>query len=171
MALGFARMAAMTLAKVTLHNPVQGHKAWCELWKTAKAHLTAERKLVVTLGDYEDALTDQQRRYYHGYVLTVIAQQVKVKVNGQRYAMPVWKEHYRKEFLGFKTKTEVNPLTGRKHRRRIRQSTEGLGVKGYNTLIEKVTAHASVEFGVEFPVTLGEWIDQETGEVVGVRHG
>jgi hypothetical protein len=162
-------MAAMTLAKVTLHNPVQGHKAWCELWKTAKAHLTAERKLVVTLGDYEDALTDQQRDYYHGYVLTVIAQQVKA--NGQRYPMHVWKEYYRKKYLGFKTKTCTDPITGKKYRTRIRQSTEGLGVRGYSTLIEKVTAHASVEFGVEFPVTLGEWIDQETGEVVEVRHG
>jgi hypothetical protein len=153
----------MTLARVTLHNPVQGHKTYCELWKTAKANLTAERRLVVTLSDYEDALTDQQRRYYHGYILTVIAQQVKV--NGQRYAMHVWKEHYRKEFLGFKTKTFIDPITGRKSRRRIRQSTEGLGVKGYNTLIEKVAAHAGTEFGVEFPVTLSEWVDPETGEV------
>jgi hypothetical protein len=156
----------MTLARVTLHNPVQGHKAYSDGWKIAKAHLTAERKIDVLFIDHEDDLTDKQRRYYHGYVLTVIAQQVKV--NGTRYVMPVWKEHYRKEFLGFKTKTEINPLTGKKHRRRVRVSTEGLGVRGYNTLIEKVTAHASTEFGVMFPVELGEWIDQETGEIVGV---
>jgi hypothetical protein len=159
----------MTLARVTLHNPVQGHKAYCDLWKTAKANLTAERKLVVTLSDYEDALTDQQRRYYHGYVLTVIAQ--RGKVNGQRYKFRTWKDYYRDKFLGFKTQTEINPMTGKKHRRRIRISTEDLGVKGYNILIEEVTAHACTELGVEFPVTLGEWIDQETGEVIGVRHG
>jgi hypothetical protein len=153
----------MTLARVTLHNPVQGHKAYCDLWKKAKAHLTAERKIDVLFVDHEDDLTDKQRRYYHGYVLTVIAQQVKV--NGQRFAMPVWKEHYRKEFLGFKTKTCINPITGKKYRARVRQSTEGLGVKGYSRLIEKVTAHAATEFGVMFPVTLGEWIDPETGEV------
>ena len=63
-------------------------------------------------------LTDQQRRYYHGYVLTVIAQ--RASVGGKRYPLHVWKEHYRNEFLGFKTKTEIDPMTGKKHRRRVR---------------------------------------------------
>lgn len=154
----------MTLAKATLHNPIQGHKVYCDLWKTAKAHLTAERKVDVVFVDHEDSLTDRQRAYYHGYVLTVIAQQVKV--NGQRFAMPVWKEHYRKEFLGFKTKTCTNPITGKKYRTRVRQSTEGLGVRGYSKLIEKVTSHAGQEFGVMFPVTLEEWIAQDDAEAV-----
>jgi hypothetical protein len=153
----------MTLARVTLHNPVQGHKAYCHLWQTAKAHLTAERKVDVVFLDHEDDLTDKQRAYYHGYVLTVIAQQVKA--NGQRYPMHVWKEYYRKKYLGFKTKTCTDPITGKKYRTRIRQSTEGLGVRGYSTLIERVTSHAGTEFGVMFPVKLSEWVDPETGEV------
>jgi hypothetical protein len=58
--------------------------------------------------------------------------------------------------------TTVNPMTGKKHRRRVRKSTEDLGVKAYAELIERVTAFAVTELSVEFPA----YIDQETGEIL-----
>ena len=54
-------------------------------------------------------------------------------------------------------------MTGKKVRRRVRVSTEDLGVKGYSEYIERVTAFAAVELGVEFQE---EWVDPDTGEVL-----
>ena len=48
-------------------------------------------------------------------------------------------------------------------RRRQRVSTEDLGIKGYSEYIERVTAHAATELGVEFTE---EWVDPQTGEVL-----
>jgi hypothetical protein len=109
---------------------------------------------------HEDSKTDQQRKYYHGVVLDQIARQARV--NGQKFPLAVWKEHFRAEYLGHKSVTYLNPLTGKKHRRRVRKSTEDLGVKAYAVLIERVTAFAVTELGVEFPAH----VDPETGEIL-----
>ncbi len=126
--------------------------------------------LTVELRRFEDAKTDRQRAYYHGVVLKSIAQQARP--NGQQYPLAVWKEHFRKEYLGFKTVTTKNPLTGKKSRTRQRVSTEDLGVKGYSQLIDRVSAFAATELGVTFPATFQQWegmqVDPDTGEVIGV---
>ena len=127
---------------------------WC------KQQMDAGRRLALEVRLDEDAKTDRQRRYYHGVVLKQIAQ--FAAPGGQRFDLATWKEHFRAEFLGFKTVSYVNPLTGKKSRRRVRISTEDLGVRAYNQLIEKVTAYAATELGVPFQ---NEWIDPETGEV------
>ena len=136
---------------------------WCmEQWR-------AGRRLELELRLHQDAKTDRQRAYYHGVVLKSIAQQARP--NGQQYPMAVWKEHFRKEYLGFKTVTTKNPLTGKKSRTRQRVSTEDLGVKGYSQLIDRVSAFAATELGVEFPASFAQWeqtqVDAETGEIIG----
>ncbi len=153
------------MTDLTLHgawiNPVQAHiHLNKQVWPWAKAMLTAGHRLVVDVRLAEDAKTDQQRKYYHGVVLAEIAKQARV--GGQRFPLAVWKEHFRKEYLGFKTMTVVNPMNGKKSRRRVRISTEDLGVRAYNELIERVTAFAVTELGVEFPAR----IDPETGEIL-----
>lgn len=153
------------MTDLTLHgawiNPVQAHMHLNkQVWPWAKAMLTAGHKLVVDVRLAEDVKTDQQRKYYHGVVLNEIAKQARV--NGQRFPLAVWKEHFRNEFLGFKTVSVVNPMTGKKSRRRVRLSTEDLGLRAYNELIERVTAFAVTELGVEFPAR----IDPETGEIL-----
>lgn len=151
----------MSVQAVELFNPVQAHQALKEVvWPHAKNLLMAGHRLVVEIRLAEDAKTDKQRRYYHGFILKTIADQAMV--NGQRFPLQVWKEHFRSEFLGFKVKTHINPTTGTKSRRRIRISTEDLGVKAYAQLIERVTAFAVTELGVAFP---SEWVDPDTGEV------
>jgi len=150
---------------VILNDEVQGHAVVAKvLWPYCKGHLHAGRRLVVEVRFAEDAFTDKQRGFYHGCILANIAQQARP--NGQSYPLEVWKEHLRSMFLGFKTKTTINPTTGKKSRRRIRQSTEGLGVKGYADLIEKVAAYAGTELGVTFPE---EFVDPDTGEVFNLK--
>ena len=52
------------------------------------------------------------------------------------------------------------------HCRHVRQSTEALGVKGYNQLIERVTAYAVTELGVNFDQHSPDgFVDPDTGEV------
>lgn len=125
----------------------------------AKRMMLSGHRLVAEFRLAEDVKTDGQRRFYHGIVLTEVAKQATA--NGQKFPLAVWKEFFRDKFLGFKTVSYVNPMTGKKLRRRMRKSTEDLGVKAYATLIEKVTAFACTDLGVEFPAR----IDPETGEI------
>jgi hypothetical protein len=131
---------------------------WC------KSMMAAGHALAVEIRLAEDAKTDQQRKYYHGVILKQIAEQASP--NGQKFPLAVWKEHFRAQYLGFKTTTFVNPLTGKKSRRRVRKSTEDLGVKAYNELIERVTAFAVTELGVVFAELPGLTFDPETGEIL-----
>jgi len=143
-------------------NPQQAHASLNQTvvpW--AKSMMLAGHRLIGEFRLAEDVKTDGQRRYYHGVVLTEIAKQAQV--NGQKFPLAVWKEHFRNEYLGFKTVTFINPMNGKKSRRRVRKSTEDLGVKAYANLIERVTAFACTDLGVEFPAR----IDPETGEIMG----
>lgn len=136
---------------------------WC------KAQWAQGRRLELEIRLHEDAKTDRQRKYYHGVVLKTIAAQARP--NDQQFPLKVWKEHFREEFLGYKTVTTRNPLTGKKLRRRQRVSSEDLGVKGYSQLIDRVSAFAATELGVTFPASFEQWermqVDPDTGEIIG----
>ncbi|PIQ55360.1 MAG: hypothetical protein COW02_03370 [Comamonadaceae bacterium CG12_big_fil_rev_8_21_14_0_65_59_15] len=146
-------------------NPQQAHAAiMVHVWPWVKAQTAAGHAVVLEARLHEDAKSDQQRRFYHGVILTQIAKQAKP--NGQTYPLAVWKEYFRNLYLGKKRVTTTNPLTGKKSRRHVRQSTEALGVKSYNLLIERVTAYAVTELGVEFDQhSPNGAIDPDTGEV------
>jgi NinB protein len=141
--------------QVILNDPAQAHKVIQKLWVDAKTNLLAGRKQVLEMRDFEDTMTDKQRRYYHGYILTEIARQARVE--GVQHAMPIWKEHFRKTYLGKKRVRDINPITGKKSYRWERVSTEGLGVKGYNELIDRVTAFATMELNVNFYEDFDIW--------------
>ena len=149
-------------------NPVQAHNALLTLvWPWVKANTAAGHKVAVEARLAEDAKSDQQRRYLHGVVLTQIARQATV--NGQKFPMPVFKEFFRDKYLGFKTVTFVNPMTGKRHRRRVRVSTEDLGVKKYAEYIERVTSFAVTELSVVFDQHSPDGaVDPDTGEVYEV---
>ena len=148
----------------TLYNAQQGHMALMAGWRMAKAELMAEHRLVMEIRLAEDAKTDEQRRFYHGVILKQIAAQARP--NGQKFTLAVWKEHFRKEYLGYKSVSCTDPMTGKKSRRRVRKSTEDLSVKGYAKLIEQVTAFAATELGVMFAAREDMRIDPETGEIL-----
>ena len=146
-------------------EPVQTNVAMNkQLWPWLKSMTMAGNRVTVECRLTEDAKTDAQRRFYHGVILLQIANQANV--NGQKFPLKVWKEWFRDKYLGFKTVTFINPMTGKKSRRRIRKSTEDLGAKGYNVLIERVSAFAATELGVEFTERLEQYIDPETGEIL-----
>lgn len=149
---------------IVLSNPVTAHQQIAQSWNSVKPELVAGNRHILEIRPYGDHLTDRQRKYLHGYVYMEIARQANI--DGKTYPMQVWKEHFRKTFLGEKRKTCTNPLTGRKSKRSVRVSTEDLGVRGYATLIEKVTAFAVTELGVVFDVSMDEFVDQETGEIL-----
>jgi hypothetical protein len=132
---------------IVCHDQAQGKQALTKSFLPWLGEmLAAGRKIVVRGEEYENELSDKQRGYLHGVVLTQIAQQASA--NGQRFPMPVWKEHFRQMFLGSKKKTFTNPINGKKTRRLVRVSTEDLGVKAYAKYIDQVTAFAATDLGV-----------------------
>ena len=142
---------------IVCHNPQQAHQVLTgSFWPWLKAMTAAGNKIVVRGEEYENELSDKQRGYLHGVVLTQIAQQAR-DLDGQAHHMRVWKEYFRSTFLGSKKKTMVNPLTGKKTRRLVRVSTEHLGVKAYAKYIDQVTAFASSELGVTITVRFEDY--------------
>ena len=137
--------------------------------------LTLGRELVVEVRLLEDDITHKQRAYLHAVVLTEIAQYARP--NGQSFPMPVWKEHFREAWLGFTLVTFINPLTGKKSRRRVRKSTEDLGIRAMAEYIDRIIAFAATDLGVVIseplpPELRGKRqrdrapVDKETGEVL-----
>ena len=154
---------------VILHNAEQAAMAIRNVAAPKCREIWATGQLVeATFRTHEDAKTDRQRAYYHGVVLKTIAQQARP--NGEQHALAVWKEYFRAEYLGYKTVTTKNPITGKKVRRRVRVSTEDLGVKGYSQLIDRVSAFAATELGVTFPASFQQWegmqVDRDMGEML-----
>jgi hypothetical protein len=165
------------LLRLDLNNPQQAHAALTQQgWPFVKEQTFAGRQLVAEFRLMDDAITQEQRSYYHGVVLTEIA--LYARPNGQQFPMAVWKEHMRETFLGFKDVSAINPTTGKRVRRRKRISTEDLGVRAYAELIDKVIAFAATELGVEISEPMpehlrpqrrkrkSESIDAETGEIL-----
>jgi hypothetical protein len=141
---------------IVMHNPVQGHQVMREsLWPWAKSMLMAGHRLVIKGEEMEDAKSIQQRKYLHGVIFKEMAEQIHA--NGQTFAMKVWKEHCRDKFLGSRWVVNVDPMTGKKRRRKERVSSEDLGIRAYSAYIEQCTAYG-VELGAEFSVkTWGEY--------------
>lgn len=140
---------------VICRDQMQAHKVMTmSLWPWLKKAVL-DGPIVVRAEDYENELSDRQRGFLHGVVLTQISQQAAP--NGQRFAMPVWKEWYREKFLGKKRMTFVNPMTGKKTRRWVRVSTEDLGVRAYAKYIDQVLADASTEHGVTVTVRFEDY--------------
>jgi hypothetical protein len=166
------------LLRAELHEPEQAHKTVAGyFWPWAKEQLQQGRPLVLEAKLLDDDITARQRGYLHAVVLTEIA--LYARPGGVRHDMKTWKEYFRSEFLGFDLVTSVNPLTGRKVRRRVRKSTEDLGVRGMADYIDRVCAFAATELGVTVsePLppelrpgrrkpTAKDMADAETGEIM-----
>jgi len=139
--------------------------------------LKAGRELVAEFRLLDDAITEAQRGYLHGVVLTEISLYGRAN-GGALFPMPVWKEYFRQRLLPDRRQTSINPITGKKSRRRIRVSTEDLGVRRLASYIDEVIAIAADELGVVVSVPLpphlrpqrrqkkAEVVDQETGEIL-----
>ena len=146
------------MIEVNLNEPIQAQKAFAEMWLTAKALLISGRKQVLTLTDFQDKLSAKQRKFYHGFILNEIAKQAGI--DGRRYGLEIWKEWFRDKYLGDEVVTEINPMTGIETKRTRRVSTESLNVKGYNELIDQVTAYAVTELNVIFDKDFDTWLEE-----------
>jgi len=168
------------LLRAELHEPEQGHKTLAGyVWPWAKEQLRQGRELVLEARLLDDDITSRQRGYLHAVVLTEIAQ--KLRPGGQRFPMETWKEHYRSKFLGFDVVTYIDPFTGKKLRRRVRKSTEDLGVRGMADYIDQIIADVAgygIEISEPLPPELRSGrrrkqappadarVDMETGEIM-----
>lgn len=142
---------------VICHDPSQGrHVLTKSFLPWLGEMLAAGNKIVVRGEEYENELSDKQRGYLHGVVLTQIAQQAR-DLDGQLHHMRVWKEYFRAKYLGSKRKTFVDPVTGKKSRRLVRVSTEDLGVRAYAKYIDQVTAFAATDLGVTITVRFEDY--------------
>lgn len=164
------------LLRVELHTVEQTRAALqSTVHPWLRQQLEQGRELVLEARLLDDAITQEQRGYLHAVVLTEIAQ--FARPGGQQFDMKTWKEHFRAEFLGFKVVTSINPLTGKKSRKRHRISTEDLGVRKLAEYIDRVIAFAATDLGVTVSEPLPphlrpgrrkakETIDEDTGEVL-----
>lgn len=168
------------LMRIELRTPEQARavlKAQALPW--IGQQLERGHELVAEFRYRDDEITEKQRGYLHAGVLTQIAEEA-VANGGQKFPMKVWKEWYRSEFLGFKVVTAINPMTGKKSRRRVRVSTEDLGRRGLAQYTERVIAHASTELGLTIRppmdkdvresmkryAAMGVKVDADTGEIL-----
>lgn len=103
-----------------------------------------------TVAEHEDDITAKQRGFLHAAVLPQIAEQVRVGEKGERYVAEAWKEYYRKKFLGHKWVMQKLPGQKRAVPRKVRISTEDLGIKAYSEYIDRVIADAATEWFVQF---------------------
>lgn len=134
---------------LTLGEPDQAREAVRALFLPFIGKLIdAGKRVAITACEEEDAKSIRQRNYYHRCVLTEIAEQAVVR--GEKFDMKVWKNHCREKFIGYKWVVMIDPMTGKKVRRKVRISSEDLGVKAYSKLIDQVTAFASSDLGVFF---------------------
>lgn len=163
------------LLRVELRDEEQGTEAMRRAWPWAKEQLRQGRELVAEYRLLDDAITAAARGYLHAVVLTEIAQ--FARANGKQFPMPVWKEYFRDRLLGFTVVTHVDPMTGRKLRRRNRVSTEDLGVRRLAKYIDEVIAIAATELAVVVSEPLPphlrpgrrkqrETVDATTGEIL-----
>jgi hypothetical protein len=165
------------LNRVELHSTEQAREVLVKhTLPWVGEQLKQGRELVAEFRLLDDDITDKQRAYLHGVVLRDIA--LFARPNGQTFPMKVWKEHFRKEWLGFKTVSSTNPITGKKSRTRVRISTEDLGVRRLANYIDRIIAFAATELGVQVSEPLPpelrgtrakpkrETIDAETGEIM-----
>lgn len=135
------------LNRVELHTPDQARavlKSHTLPW--VGQQLEQGRELVAEFRLLDDDITERQRGFLHGVVLTEIA--LYARPNGQQFPMKVWKEWFRARLLPDRRVTSINPMTGKKSRRRVRVSTESLGVRRMAAYIDEVIAIAATELGV-----------------------
>lgn len=142
----------------------EAHEAVMQAYVVAKTLIQDGKRVRVSVEEDAEPITIKQRRFLHGPVLSQISEQVRV--GGERYVMDIWKEFFRKEFLGDKFVMLKKPRWDKKlcqlvqakraTPHRVRISTEDLSIKQYSEYIDRVIAHAATEWAVAFVFLAGE---------------
>lgn len=129
-------------------TPEMWRAAATSIYRAGEAMIAAGKPVHVKLTEWEDDITAKQRSFLHAAVFPQVAEQVRV--NGERFVPEMWKEYFRKLFLGSRYVMQKLPGQKRAVPVKVRVSTEDLGIKAYSEYIDRVIAHAATEFGVSF---------------------
>lgn len=152
-------------------NPAELRAQFTALFRAGEAMVADGKTVKVTLAEHEDDMTERQRKFLHGVVLKQISEKVYVgEHKNERFVIKAWKEFFRALFLPDVWVRDKVPRWDAEKRclvvpkratpRRVRRSTEDLGIKAYSKLIDNVIDHAVVEFNVVFE------FDQQEREAV-----
>lgn len=129
-------------------TPEAWRAAATAIYRSGEALIEAGKSVKCTVCEWEDDKSARQRSFLHAAVFPQIAEQVRA--NGDRFTAEVWKEYYRKRFLGSKWLMQKLPGQKRAVPVKVRISTEDLGIKAYSEYIDRVIADAVTEWGVVF---------------------
>ena len=127
---------------IVLRNDTFAEALWVLLKNNWRAMAAAGKPLAVTISDYKAKRTSAQNARLHP-ILEEIAEQAWLR--GRRFDMEMWKEHYRRKFIGTE---EVEYPDGRREERGI--STTTLDVAEFSDFMDKIQADATSELGVVF---------------------
>lgn len=142
--------------RATLRAVDTAREHFISAMNVARCLLDNGEQVLLTVSVAVEPVGVQQRRFFHGPVLNQIAEQVRVR--GERFTTDVWKEHLKNVILEREPQYEMRKLPGAKRAtpRRVRRSTEKLGVREYAAFIDEVIAYAVTEWGCEFRFEMSE---------------
>lgn len=106
------------------------------------------KRFFLIVGIDRETLSDRQRKFLHGPVLGQLSEQAKV--NGERYVFGVWKQFFKKLYLGHTYEMVKLPGQKRATPRKVPIKSEDLSVKQYAEWTDKIIAYAVTELGVVF---------------------
>lgn len=142
--------------RATLRTAGAAREHFINAMNVAKCLLDNGEQVLLTVGVALEPVGVQQRKFLHGPLLGQIAEQVRV--NGERFTIDVWKEYYRRLILEREPEYVMHKMPGAKRAtpRRVRRSTEDLGVRAYAKFIDEVIDHAVAEWNVAFRFEMNE---------------
>lgn len=127
----------------TLRSPAAWHAALAVIKGNAKACADAGRPIRLIITTEEEKRNSEQNRRLWGYVYRTIAEQAFV--NGQQFDADVWHEALCRRFG---VCDEVTLPDGEIVTRR--KSTTQMTVSEFSEYMERVTAYATQQLGVQF---------------------
>jgi hypothetical protein len=142
--------------RATLRTAGAAREHFINAMNVAKCLLDNGEQVLLTVSVAVEPVGVQQRKFLHGPVLTQISEQVRI--NGERFTTDVWKEHLKNVILEREPEYVMRKLPGAKRAtpRRVRRSTESLGVRDYAKFIDEVIDYAVAEWGVQFRFEMNE---------------
>lgn len=142
--------------RATLRSLGTAREHFVNAMNVAKCLLDNGEQVLLTVGVAVEPVGIQQRKFLHGPVLTQISEQVRVK--GERFTTDIWKEHLKNVILEREPEYVMRKMPGAKRAtpRRVRRSTESLGVRDYAKFIDEVIDYAVAEWGVVFRFEMNE---------------
>jgi hypothetical protein len=128
----------------------EGREVFARAMAHARALVDDGHAVAVKVGVDREPIEAKQRKFLKDIVFGQIAEQVCVGDKRERFTKQIWAEFYRERLLGSRWELQKMPGAKRATPRRIRNSTEELGVRRYAAYIDEVIQIATTEYDVHF---------------------